>query len=300
MTLVSAVIPCYNQSALLGEAIESVISQSYWPIETIVVDDGSTDDTAEVASSYGVGCIRQENGGVAEARNTGARAASGDFLLFLDADDVLALKTIEAGVSCLSTHTNAAFVFGQPEVVGLRPGLVPPRVESDHYLRLLESNFIWMPGLVLYRRRAFDEVGGFDPRLSGAADWELYFRMARVFPIAFCAEMHGTYRRHPGSMSNDAVGMFRDTSIALRSQRRYVGDDPQYREAYRRGLQTVKRTWGRWAAWQASQQIGGGRLLAAARALGILLMYDPRAFLNALSLGVRQAGATLARRTLPR
>lgn len=79
MTLVSAVIPCYNQAALVGEAIESVISRSHRPIETILVDDRSTDDTAEVASSYGVRCIRQENRGVAEARNTGLRASMGAY-----------------------------------------------------------------------------------------------------------------------------------------------------------------------------------------------------------------------------
>jgi glycosyltransferase involved in cell wall biosynthesis len=295
MTLVSAVIPCYNQASLLGEAIESVLSQSHRPIETIVVDDGSIDDTAEMARSCdGVRCIRQENRGVAEARNTGLRASTGDVLLFLDADDVLAEDAVEVGLTCLDRDPDAAFVFGRPELVGFAPGLAPPRVDGNYYLRLLESNFIWMPGLVLYRRRALEEVGGFDPHLGGAADYELYLRMVRSFPIAFCPKMTGTYRRHKGSMSNNSARMFRDTSIALRSQREYVAEDPEYREAYRRGRENLKRAYGRWTVVEASQQIGSGRLLAAVSALWILLKYDPRGFLSAIAGGLRQTAATLA------
>src|SRR5215217_62523 len=88
--LVSVVIPCYNQAHFLKEAIESVLKQSYAHYEIVVVDDGSTDETSEVASSYeGVRLIRQENRGLAEARNTGIKHSEGDFLVFLDADDRL-------------------------------------------------------------------------------------------------------------------------------------------------------------------------------------------------------------------
>jgi glycosyltransferase involved in cell wall biosynthesis len=102
--LVSVVIPCYNQAHFLSEAIESVASQTYEPTETIVVDDGSTDDTSHVADVHGVRCVRQENRGLAEARNTGLRASSGDMLLFLDADDLLAPDAIDAGVSASSAN----------------------------------------------------------------------------------------------------------------------------------------------------------------------------------------------------
>src|SRR5215217_7762241 len=88
--LVTVVIPCYNQAHFLKEAIESVLKQSYAHYEIVVVDDGSTDETSEVASSYeGVRLIRQENRGLAEARNTGIKHSEGDFLVFLDADDRL-------------------------------------------------------------------------------------------------------------------------------------------------------------------------------------------------------------------
>src|SRR5918994_1694671 len=88
--LITVVIPCYNQAHFLGEAIESVLSQSYPHHEIVVGDDGSTDDTSEVASRYdGVRLVRQENRGLAGARNTGIRHSEGDYLVFLDADDRL-------------------------------------------------------------------------------------------------------------------------------------------------------------------------------------------------------------------
>src|ERR671910_1122682 len=112
--LVSVVIPCYNQAHFLGEAIESVLSQSYPHHEIVVVDDGSTDDTSEVASRYdGVRLVRQENRGLAGARNTGIRHSEGDYLVFLDADDRLLPEALRAGVECFESHPECAFVFGR-------------------------------------------------------------------------------------------------------------------------------------------------------------------------------------------
>src|SRR5829696_8499022 len=109
--LVSVVIPCYNQAHFLGEAIESVLSQSYRHFELIVVDDGSTDETSEVASRYeGVRLIRQENQGLSGARNTGIGHSGGEFLVFLDADDRLLLGALEAGLRCFEAHPEYALV----------------------------------------------------------------------------------------------------------------------------------------------------------------------------------------------
>ena len=297
MMLVSVVIPCYNQAHFLGEAIESVASQTYEAIETIVVDDGSTDDTAEVASSHAVRCVRQQNQGVAEARNAGMRAARGDVLLFLDSDDLLAPTAVEGGISCLRVHPDAAFVFGRPDVVGLARPWVPPLVQSDYYRHLLESNIIWMPGLVLYRKGILEGLGGFDSHFNGAADWELYLRIASRFPIGFCAGVHGTYRRHRESMSNDSAAMFLDTTIALRTQRQHVWKNRRYRQSYRRGHQNLRKAYGRWVVVEARQAIADGRLRKARSSLGILLRYEPRGFVSALAWGLLRLAAHFARRT---
>ena len=101
LPLVTVVIPCYNQAHFLGEAIESVLSQSYRNFELIVVDDGSTDETSEVASRYErVRLFQQENQGLAGARNRGLGEAKGEYVVFLDADDRLLAGALEAGLRC--------------------------------------------------------------------------------------------------------------------------------------------------------------------------------------------------------
>src|SRR5919107_192619 len=103
--LVSVVIPCYNQAHFLSEAIESVLAQTYPYFEIIVVDDGSTDNTSEVAGRYsGVRCIRQDNQGLSGARNSGLRHSKGEYLVFLDADDRLLPQALEVGLECLRAY----------------------------------------------------------------------------------------------------------------------------------------------------------------------------------------------------
>ncbi|PYI51683.1 MAG: hypothetical protein DMC62_07885 [Verrucomicrobia bacterium] len=111
--LASVIIPCYNQAHFLHEAIESASAQTYSHREILVVDDGSTDNTAKVTASYpGVRYVRQENLGVASARNTGFKQSRGEYLVFLDADDRLLPEALRVGVDCLRQHPDCAFAAG--------------------------------------------------------------------------------------------------------------------------------------------------------------------------------------------
>src|SRR5919112_3168501 len=113
VALVSVIIPSYNHAHYLGEAIESVLSQSYRNFEIIVVDDGSTDNTSEVASHYEeVRLVRQENRGLAGARNSGLAEAEGEYLVFLDADDRLLPRALEVNLTELAAHPQCALVAG--------------------------------------------------------------------------------------------------------------------------------------------------------------------------------------------
>src|SRR4028119_1868603 len=188
---VSVVIPCYNQARFLGEAVGSVLSQTHADFEVIVVDDGSTDDTRRVASSYAAGdsrvrLISQENRGLAGARNRGLAESRGEYVVFLDSDDRLLAGALEVGVRELASHPGCAFVSGHYRPINA-DGVayaVPQqdRVGGDHYLALLRDNYISMPASVMYRRWVFGEVGGFDGSVDAAADWDLYLRIARRFP----------------------------------------------------------------------------------------------------------------------
>ena len=112
-SLVSIVIPCYNQASFLSEAICSALHQSHSAIEVIVVDDGSTDATSSVAKSYSqVRYVRQANRGVTAARNAGLQMSCGTYVIFLDADDRLLPHAVETGVKSLQTNPNYALAFG--------------------------------------------------------------------------------------------------------------------------------------------------------------------------------------------
>ena len=118
---VSVVIPCFNQGRFLGEAIASAAAQRGLVSEIVVVDDGSTDETPAVATRDGsVRYLRQERRGLSEARNSGWRASSGDYLVFLDADDRLLPGAVEAGFEAFRRWPQAAFVFGHYELINER------------------------------------------------------------------------------------------------------------------------------------------------------------------------------------
>jgi glycosyltransferase involved in cell wall biosynthesis len=239
--LVSVVIPCYNHANFLGEAIESVLGQTYSNFELIVVDDGSTDNTGEVAQRYPqVQCIYQENAGLSAARNSGLRHSRGEFLVFLDADDRLLPRAIETGVSCMREHPECAFISGHCRVINVEGMVLPsPRqhcLEHDHYLELLRGGtYIWCPATVLYRRQIFDFVHGFNPALNPVADYDLYMRIARDFAVYSHPEVVAEYRQHHSSMSRDVSIMQRAALAAHGAQWDFIKGNRQYRAAYQTG-----------------------------------------------------------------
>ncbi|MBK9344263.1 MAG: glycosyltransferase family 2 protein [Dehalococcoidia bacterium] len=157
---VSVVIPAYNAARFLAEAIESVFAQTVAPGEVIVVDDGSTDETAALALQYpDVALLQRENGGIGAARNAGIAAARGGFLAFLDADDIWPAGRL-AALLARSAETGADVVFGQVIEFGERTGEREPT-----------PGFVASSGL--FRRAGFDRVGPFreDTRVGEFIDW---------------------------------------------------------------------------------------------------------------------------------
>ena len=249
---VSVVIPCYNQAHFLSEAIESVLCQTYKDFEVIVVDDGSEDDTQEVASKYSakdprVRLIRQENRGLAGARNRGLSESRGEYVVFLDSDDRLLEEALEVGVRELEAHPKCAFVSGQFRAIAAdgshfwRP--YDPPVERDGYSMLLQYCF-GMPAVVMYRRWVFAEVGGFDDSVDAAADWDLYLRVARRFPIYHHGQVIAEYRQHGTSMNEDPALMLGSTVAVLRSQRLHLEDGSRRKEAFDIGLRSMQADYG--------------------------------------------------------
>ena len=278
--LISVIIPCYNQAHFLTDSIESILSQTYPHHEIVVVDDGSTDNTGEVAGRYpGVRCVSQENHGLAAARNTGIRTSNGDYLVFLDADDRLLPHALEAGLTCLRARPECAFVFGRCRVVGIDgaplPGWPQPRFDEDYYGSLLRGNYIWMTAMVMYRRAVFESVKAFSPQMKGAEDYALYLQITRDFAIYFHGHEVAEYRQHHANMTSDTPLMLRSSLAALQKQWRYVKTNPQYKEAYRVGLRFWRTHYGGRLATEISGQIRIGQWKRALSGIALLLRHYP-------------------------
>jgi len=244
--LVSVVIPCYNQAHFLAEAIESALAQTHQRVAIVVVDDGSTDATAAVAGRYvDVRYVRQENRGLAAARNRGLGESAGECLVFLDSDDRLHPRALEIGLRHLAWCRDAAFAYGRCSLVDAAgkplPGFDRPIVEGDHYSHLLRGNFLPNPAAIVFRRDAIEAVGAFDLLAKGAEDYDLCLRLARQFGACGHEEVVADYRQHGASLSRKAGLMSESVLYVLRSQQSYVSTNPDYARAWNEGMRRWRR-----------------------------------------------------------
>lgn len=210
---VTVVLTTYNHAHFLAEALDSVMAQGRPADEIIVVDDGSTDDPAAVVAAYpAVRLIRQANQGLSAARNTGLRAATGDAIVFLDADDKLAKDALAGGLKALALAPASAFVFGAYQDMSLagQPtgGVISPPRTPD-YAGFLRVNVVGMHATVTYRRQLLLDEGGFDVELPRCEDYDAYLRLSARFPVSSHQGLAAYYRRHDQSMSRHLPTMRR-------------------------------------------------------------------------------------------
>ena len=284
--LVSVIIPCYNQGHFLSEAIESALRQTHQPIEIIVVDDGSTDDTSIVATSYkAVRCVRQTNRGLAAARNRGLQESAGNCLVFLDADDRLRPQAVALGLRCLKDCLRAAFSYGKCDLIDVDGRLIGPSerpiLHGDHYLRLLHGNFLPNPAAIIFRREALEAVGGFRSQLLGVEDYDLCLRLARVYSACGYPEVVADYRQHGASLSRKAALMSDGVLSVLRSQDKYASGIREYRQALRQGMRSWRRKYyAELLATRARQNAREGHWDLVVRDVLSLLRSNPRLLLD--------------------
>jgi glycosyltransferase involved in cell wall biosynthesis len=203
---VSIVIPCYRQAQFLPEAVASVVAQTFTDWEIIIVDDGSPDDTAAVAQRLiaahpdrRIRLIRQENRGLAEARNAGIRVARAPYILPLDADDMLEPEMLAQTVAALDAHPEVGFVYTDVRRFGAENNILRTRPYSLNRLRFQN---LMMPA-TLFRREAWGQVGGFRmvKPVQGCEDWDFWISLAEAgWEGLHIAQPLLRYRRTAGSM----------------------------------------------------------------------------------------------------
>jgi glycosyltransferase involved in cell wall biosynthesis len=200
---VAIVIPCFNQAQFLSGAIDSVLAQSLPPREIIAVDDGSSEDVGAVIRAYpAVHLIRQDNRGLAAARNTGLRAATSEKVIFLDSDDRLLPEAIAAGLDCFACNPGAAFVYGAHRIVRGEEKARTYFPVSTHR-DFIRCNWVGMIATVVFDRAKLSDIGGFDEGLGMCEDWDAYLRLSRAFPFASHDRLVADYVRHSSNASND-------------------------------------------------------------------------------------------------
>lgn len=200
---VSVVIPAYNAEGFLRDALESAVRQTLAPLEILVVDDGSSDDTGRLATSVkGVRCIRQSNAGVSAARNRGIEEARGDFVALLDADDVWMPEKLAVQLTGLRNNQFAFSARTETDEL-LKPQRIARGGFPGSLLEglLFHGNVVGTPSSVMAPRQALLDAGGFDPRLSMCADWDMWIRLATRLSGTYSDESLVLYRLHEGSMS---------------------------------------------------------------------------------------------------
>lgn len=217
-------IPAHNAERHLKATLQSALNQSEPPLEVIVVDDASTDPTSSIASSFGplVRVIPNEGPrGASAARNIGVRAACGELIAFLDADDLALPERFEFQAARLTspggtaaTFCDVAHIDGEGRLLGepVTFGGFDPR---NFFGQLVERNRIATTSAVMVRRLEFLEAGGFDEALAFNEEYDLWLRLARTRTFSNDARVLLHYRLHPGNISRDREGQRRNEALAL-------------------------------------------------------------------------------------
>lgn len=220
MSTVSVIIPSFNHATYLPAAVDSALNQTTPPHEIIIVDDGSTDGTGQVAASYGkrVQYVYQQNGGLSAARNTGIARATGEMIVLLDADDLLEPGFISIMTGALANAPDAAAVFcGYRMVDDANNSLFqtgPGSIDTRRIRELmLDGNYLAAHCLLL-RRAALEQTGPFDQSLTACEDWDMWLRLTRHNQLLAVPDLLVRYRVQSGSMSDNPRRML-DNRLAV-------------------------------------------------------------------------------------
>jgi glycosyltransferase involved in cell wall biosynthesis len=226
MARISVLIPCYNAERFIGPAIQSVLNQTCQDFEIVVVDDGSTDRSSQVVEGFKdprIQLLFQANGGPGRARNTGARATTGEYLAFLDADDLALSGRLASQLAILEADPQLSVVgsgYAWIDETGVElpwPYHSWQHAPDPNDLANWLTDCPFVPSATMLRRRAWEDVGGFDEDLPGTEDWNLWMRLVLTgHRMTWQQEVVCLYRRSPSAMSENAERTLANSLEAIR------------------------------------------------------------------------------------
>lgn len=233
--LVSIIITTYNHSQFIADAIESILNQSYQNLEIIVIDDGSIDNTKEIVKEYRtVTYFYQKNQGLSAARNTGIKKATGEYILFLDADDLLYPDGISLNVKAISYNDDVAFVSGSYKYVDVNKveeEAISQSIVGNNFQRLILTNYIGMHGTVLYRKKVIEKYL-YDTNLKSCEDYDMYLRISKDHKVLHHTELIAKYRRVGNSMSSNIPIMLNSALKVIKNNVKNLLSDKKIKRLY--------------------------------------------------------------------
>ena len=251
---ISVIVPTYNRAHCIEACLESLLAQTVPALEILVIDDGSTDDTAQRLARYAgrVTCISKPNGGKPSAVNLGLERARGEWIWIFDDDDVALPEANAHRLQALATQPDAGFVYGAHWVEHDGPDQkkgagklhTPPPPQPDGFFFELMRSCFWHLGTALVRRSLYQRLGGLDPALLSCEDYDFQIRLARVAQPAYCREPVFVFRQHQGARGSQAIRhtaaernqMFRRYSQAVGIKLRAVVPLAEYLVPHNAGL----------------------------------------------------------------
>lgn len=209
--MVSVVMPVYNSEKYLNESIDSVLNQTYKNIELIVIDDGSTDNSSTIVNQYAnrLVYIKQDNKGVAAARNAGIAVSKGTYIAFIDSDDIWDKKKVEIQREILDRNPNIGLVYSDHATFddngiifrNVAKGRGMSRPSGDIFFDLILC-CLFQTSTVMVRRGLLEKVGLFNVDYRSGEDYDLWLRIASCSEVAYAPHVLAMYRQHPLSITN--------------------------------------------------------------------------------------------------
>ncbi|MBV6623678.1 MAG: glycosyltransferase [Rivularia sp. (in: Bacteria)] len=241
MPIISVVVPAYNSQSTILETINSVLEQTFSDFELIVINDGSTDKTLEILATVKDARLKvysYPNGGLPAARNRGIARASGEFISFIDADDLWTPDKLELQLQALQKSPSAGVAYSWTICMGnngesFHPG-VSESYQGNVYQYLLIGNFIASGSNVLLRQQAIESVGYFDESLKSSEDWDYWLRLAPKWDFVVVPKPQIIYRLSSGAMSSKLDVMEKYQTIVL--EKAFASAPPQLHNLENRGF----------------------------------------------------------------